>query len=115
MKIKASIVVSFVAGACFAAILAIVLVLRWHEQQSKMFWSSYLQTHATDALRLSRGEQERVLLDMERRLPGIVQSVHAHGDGSETHGALRRALEFYLETGKLVPREIDGILSSPGL
>ncbi len=115
MKTKLSLAISFACGAAFAAIAVVIALVRWNGQQSQLFWSSCLHNYANDALRLSRGEQEEVLRDMERRLPGVVLSVHSFGENDATRGALHRAKEFYTESGKPVPQEIAGILSSPRL
>lgn len=118
MKARLALTLSFACGAALAGIVGLVAVsvlVRWHGQQSRLFWSTHLQTYANDALRLSRGEQEEVLRGMEDRLPGVVLSVHSFGETDATRGALHRAREFYRQSGRPVPQKIADILSSPHL
>ncbi|MCC6232047.1 MAG: hypothetical protein IT580_05355 [Verrucomicrobiales bacterium] len=113
MKTKLALALAFVCGALFATMLVALALVHWNGQQSQAFWSSYLHNYANDALRLSRGQQEEVLRNMESKLPGVVRSVHSFGENETTRGALHRAKEFYAESGKPVPQEIAGIISSP--
>jgi hypothetical protein len=115
MNTKFSLSIAFAAGAAFASIVVAIGLVHWNRQQSQLLWTSYLNNYAKDALRLSRGQQDEVLRAMEGRLPGVVLSVHSFGETLSTRDALKRAKQFYEESGKTVPPEISGILSSPRL
>ena len=103
MKTKISLVLSFAA------------LVRWNTHPSEMVWCSFAQDYANNALRLSCGEPELFLQGMEKKLPGMVMSVHSFGDDEMTRVALKRAKQFYKETGKPMSPEIAGVLSSPRL
>ena len=75
MNTKVTALLSFVAGVAFTAILAFAYVVHWNGQQSQLIWSSMLHENANRALKLSRGENEQVLQDLEQKLPGMVVSV----------------------------------------
>lgn len=115
MKTKIPLVLSFAAGVALAAIVSFAAFVRWNAHQSEMLWCSFAQDYAINALRLSRGEPEFVLQGMEKKIPGIVMSVHSFGDDEMTRVALKKAKQFYKETGKPMSREIAGVLSSPRL
>lgn len=115
MNTMSSLAIAFASGAAFASVVVAIGLIHWNRQQSQLLWTSYLNNYAKDALRLSRGQQDEVLRAIEGRLPGVVHSVHSFGETPATRDALRRAKQFYDESGRNVPQEISGILSSPRL
>lgn len=111
MNTKTTVLLSFMAGVSFTALIGFAYLVYWNGQQSQLLWSTVLHENANRAINLSRGENEKVLQDLEQKLPGMVLSVHSFGDNEHTHGALVRAKEFYQQAGRPMPQEIAGILS----
>ena len=110
MNTKTTALLSFMAGVSFTALIGFAYLVYWNGQQSQLLWTTVLHENASRALKLSRGENNKVLQDLEQQLPGMVLSVNSFGDNAHTHAALVRAKEFYQQTGHPMPQQIAGIL-----
>lgn len=112
MKHRTQIGLAFSAGAFMATLCTSLLLLRWHSQQSQLFWTKSVDDQLRTISQLQRGQPAEALRQLEQRLPGLVISVHSFGRNAQTDSALRSAKEFYQETGKPIPPEIAPLLST---
>ncbi|MBX3733515.1 MAG: hypothetical protein KF791_13075 [Verrucomicrobiae bacterium] len=112
MQNRTQIGLAFGAGAVLATLCTAFPLLRWHNQQSQLFWTKSVDDQLRTMSQLQRGQPAEALRRLEQRLPGMVISVHSFGRNAQTDPMLRSAKEFYRETGKPIPPEIASILSA---
>ncbi len=112
MKHPIQITLAFSVGAVLATLCTSLLLLRWHKEQSQLLWTQSVEDQLRTISQLQRDQPGEALRKLERRLPGLVMSVHSFGRNAQTVSALRSVREFYQETGKPIPPEIAPILSA---
>lgn len=114
MSFTRSITLAFSAGIVISAVITSLILLRIHNQQDRLLWVSSLDEHLRIARDLHRGDTDKVRHHLDKRLPGLVQSVNAFGQDESTTPVLRSASEYCRETGQPVPEEIRAIHPDPG-
>ena len=112
MKKTIQLILAFIAGTTITVIVCWFAVVRPAGQGSTLLYSSAVADKATTALRLHQGQHKAVLHDIEASLPDFVRAVDSFGRNAQTLPALRKVKEFYDKSGKSIPPEIAGILSS---
>lgn len=106
MRTKLLITVAFVAGAVISASATAFIMVRWHQRQSQMLWTSALQQHLRIASHVNRGDVQALRSDWDRRLPGLVLSVASFGRNEQTLPLLRSTYELLLDAGREIPADL---------
>jgi hypothetical protein len=112
MKRRIEISLAFSGGAALATLCTSFVLLRWHKEQSQLLWTQSVDSQLRTISQLQRDQPGEALRHLERRLPGLVMSVHSFGRNAKTDSALRSVKEFYDETGRPIQPEIAPILSA---
>ncbi len=110
MRTRLLIAAAFVSGAVLSASVTAFVMVRWHQRQSQMLWTSALQQHLRVANQVNRGEVQALRSDLDRRLPGLVLSVASFGRNEQTLPVLRSTHELLLETGREIPPDLQPAL-----
>lgn len=91
---------AFCAGVALASLATSLLFLRWHRQQERLLWTSFLDQHLRTIRNLQNGDVSKVQADLDARLPGLVQSVSSFGPDPSTQPVLNSASEYLRDVSK---------------
>jgi hypothetical protein len=103
---------TFLLGATITGVVCWFELVRPGNKAVAGLCSQQVSSMAGIALQLSQGDSNRTLQGIIDALPSWVQSLGNLDRNEETLQALRTVKQFYEQTGKPVPPQIAGVLSS---
>jgi len=112
MKRVIHLAAAFLAGALTSGLFCWFALFQPQNKVVTSLYSQQVSMMAETALQLSEGDSSRTLQGITDVLPSWVQSLGNLDRNRDSLEALRKVKQFYKRSGKPVPPQIAGILSS---